>query len=251
MTHCNTPGSEKKPSLGTLLTAAADRIPAVLSALLQGKPKLVLAACLFLTCACAASGPVCPEPEDSQTVCCPEQWNESGAGYTLRHAGTLAFPGEKIPVEGIMRLDLKEKKARISVWTMFGAELFTLTVSEDQTEADYIQSGLKSVPGFASKAGRSIRRSFFAPNKDPDCYRQGNRTVGCLRTDQTAVEYTFSPEGLLLQKAPPGPSPEWSVAFKQYVAYAGEDIPEHVEYTADDFRVSLKLKEVKRLCPAK
>ncbi|MFO7816350.1 MAG: hypothetical protein ACQES5_07835 [Thermodesulfobacteriota bacterium] len=200
---------------------------------------------------CTLSPRSCPDPGEARMVKCPRQWNEKDGAYHLRHAGSIAFPGRKIPVEGFMLLHPEAKRARVKVWSTFGMELFSLTVFENRTESGYIQPGLNRIPNFASLVGKSVRRSFFSPDEGKKCFLKEDRILACVQTQDGPVEYIYDARGLLREKKPAGDNPEWRVAFKEYTPLAGDKIPASIIYKGKDFRVSLKLKEAEESCPAK
>lgn len=210
-----------------------------------------LALGLILLCGCTASPPSCPDPGGKQEVNCPAQWNDTDGTYRMRHAGSMTFPGGEIPVEGFMILEPGGKKAKVSAWSVFGTEMFTLDVFENRVESGYIQPGLDKIPGFASMAGRCVRRIFFSPDKPARCFGR-EKPSGCAGTRTGPVLYRYDEKGLLRKKAfLPEDDPKWSVVFKEYALRAGENIPAYIVYTGEDFKVSLKLKEVSKSCPAK
>ena len=97
---------------------------------------LSLSACLY---GCMPATPQQQLPDNCRAAALPEQllaanWLSQPGVWRLRQVTLLEAGGKKIPLEGLLRLDLVKKEARLVALNGMGLVMFDLLVTQEEQQ---------------------------------------------------------------------------------------------------------------------
>lgn len=207
---------------------------------------LIIGALLLLVCGCStvpfAPTRLTPVKPATAAELTGALWELGQGSLLVRQSALFEFRGMRAPLEGVMKLDLTKRSARLVGMNDMGVKLYDISVEPGSSTANFIIPELSSYPGFAEAVANSVRRIFLTPEPEP-----GDKLV------TTPVSYSFSREmegqkirfllgGVdrqLLEKSSDGIRESWRVRYYQYKRLQGNLIPTGV--VLDDIRADYRL----------
>jgi len=93
-------------------------------------------------------------------------WPAQVGVYRLRQTVLFEFRGARVPMAGVMRLDLSARMARLVAMNDMGVKFFDLTITEKDEEQHYLLPKLSQFPHFTEAVAASVRRVFLAPRPE-------------------------------------------------------------------------------------
>lgn len=91
-------------------------------------------------------------------------WTAQSGIYHLRQTVVFEFRGARVPMIGMMRLDLGQRKARLVAVNDLGVKFFDLEVDETGVVEHYLLPNLAQFAHFSEAVASSVRRVFLAPH---------------------------------------------------------------------------------------
>jgi len=157
-------------------------------------------------------------------------WLGDTTVYRIRNSGLFQLHGMKLPLEGFMELDARNRRARLVALDGMGLKLFDLTVTAEGVEVNHLLPDLGKYPGLAEAVAASVRRIFFAPQPGVDDRLEiAAREYRLLRDGADRTRFVFGGDPpLLLKKESVGPAGDWWVGYYQYRSWCGRQIPEGI-----------------------
>jgi len=147
-------------------------------------------------------------------------WNSGGGNLMIRQSALFEFEGARVPIAGIMKLDLAGKGARLVGMNDMGVKLFDISVDATSSRANFIIPDLASYPGFPEAVATSVRRMFLTPEPSPDDTVERSATTYLLTRksgDGATIRFTLGGAGVqLLEKSWQGVAESWRVRYYQY-----------------------------------
>lgn len=170
-------------------------------------------------------------------------WSSGSGSLMIRQSALFELEGMRIPIAGVMKLDLTSKSARLVGMNDMGVKLYDISVNAASSQAHFVIPDLARYPGFAEAVAVSVRRIFLAPEPAPGDMLQRTPT-SYLLTRKTAVEGTLSftfggAEAQLLEKLYRGAAESWRVRYYQYRRQQGRIFPGGI--VLDDNRAGYRL----------
>lgn len=217
--------------------------------LLAGIILLMLTACTTVPFATTELTPTLPRSAAELTA---GLWNSGTANLLIRQSALFELEGMKIPIAGIMKLELKTKVARLVGMNDMGVKFYDISVDRDSSQANFIIPNLASYPGFAEAVALSVRRIFLDPEPLPGdaLLRRDNsylitREIGTKGT----IYFTIGGEKLqLLEKTYRGDAESWRVRYYQYQRNQGQLFPGGIVLDDDlaKYRLTLWIESVEK-----
>lgn len=211
-----------------------------LTRLLTGILLLLLAACASVPFASSELTPTTPltTAELSSAL-----WSSGSGNFLIRQSALFELKGMKIPITGIMKLDLKAKVARLVGMNDMGVKLYDISVDRTSSRSNFIIPNLASYPGFAEAVAVSVRRIFLDPEPAPgDTLVRTADTYLLSRANVSGDTIRFTIGGAerqLLEKTFRGPAESWRVRYYQYQQNQGQLFPGGI--VLDDDRAKYRL----------
>jgi hypothetical protein len=179
-------------------------------------------------------------------------WTAQAGVYRLRQTVLFEFRGARVPMSGMMRLDLGERKARLVAMNDLGVKFFDLAVDERGEELNYLLPDLAEIPRFSEAVAASVRRVFLTPRPAPgDALRLAEKRYLLERSSGGGVtRFVFGGnDPQLIETGVETEEEDWKVRYFEY-RKAGETVyPRGI--VLDDrlagYRLTLWLEEVERL----
>lgn len=179
-------------------------------------------------------------------------WSSGSGSLMIRQSALFELEGMRIPIAGIMKLDLTAKAARLVGMNDMGVKLYDISVNAAASQAHFIIPDLARYPGFAEAVAVSVRRIFLAPQPAPGDMLQRTPT-SYLLTRKTAAEGTLSftfggAEAQLLEKLSRGPAESWRVRYYQYQRQQEQIFPGGIVLDDDraGYRLTLWIESVEK-----
>lgn len=178
-------------------------------------------------------------------------WNSGRGAYLIRQSGLFELQGSRTPVEGVMRLDLDRKEARLVGLNDMGVKLFDLVITRTGSEPRFILPELSRFPAFTEAVAISVRRMFLSPEPSAnDRLVIGDDSYLLTRSGQ-GMDCRFQVGGAavqLLEKQCASPAEEWRVRYYEYQQQSLLLFPRGI--VLDDelagYRLTLWLESVER-----
>lgn len=156
-------------------------------------------------------------------------WNSGRESLMIRQSALFEFEGARLPITGIMKLDLAAKGARLVGMNDMGVKLYDISVDTTSSQAHFIIPDLASYPGFSEAVAVSVRRIFLAPEPAPDDTVERTATSYLLtrkRDDGVTIRFTLGgADAQILEKSWRGPDESWRVRYYQYQRRQGQFFP--------------------------
>jgi hypothetical protein len=209
--------------------------------------RALLGASLLLSSACAsvpfADTELTPTLPRSAAELSGAPWNQGTGSLLIRQSALFELKGMRVPIVGVMKLDLGRKSARLVGMNDMGVKLYDISVDASSSQALFVIPDLARYPGFAEAVAVSVRRIFLAPEPAPgDTLKrfptsyQLSRTTGARGT----LRFTFGgAQAQLLEKSCRGPAESWRVRYYQYQRQQGRLFPGGI--VLDDNRAGYRL----------
>lgn len=179
-------------------------------------------------------------------------WNSGTAKLLIRQSALFELEGMKIPITGVMKLDLKAKVARLVGMNDMGVKLYDISVDRSSSRANFIIPNLASYPGFAEAVALSVRRIFLAPEPAPsDILVRTSKSYLLTRENGTKGTINFTlggAEAQLLEKTFRGAEESWRVRYYQYQQNQGQFFPGGIVLDDDlaRYRLTLWIESVEK-----
>ena len=189
---------------------------------------LLAAALLLLVSACAPVPfsrteltPTTPRPATALTE---SLWSAGSGSLLVRQSALFELQGLRVPLAGVMKLDLTHKEARLVGMNDMGVKLYDLSVTATTSQTHFLIPELAKYPGFGEAVALSVRRIFLTP-----------QPLASDALERTATHYLLTRESgeggtlrflfggaaaQLLEKSAQGPAEAWRVRYYQYQAQA-------------------------------
>ena len=147
-------------------------------------------------------------------------WSSGTGSLLIRQSALFELKGMRVPMVGVMKLDLAAKSARLVGMNDMGVKLYDISIDAAKSQAHFVIPELAKYPGFAEAVAVSVRRIFLAPLPSPSDKLQGSATSYRLsRGDGAGGTLLFSFGGAraqLLEKSCRGGAESWRVRYYQY-----------------------------------
>ena len=207
-------------------------------------PLLALLAWLLAACSTVPFAPtkLTEAPPRSAAELVGGQWSCGSGVLVVRQSAVFELYGMKIPVAGLMRLDLGAREARLVGMNEMGVKLYDISVHPDRSEANFMMPELARYPKFAEAVGTSVRRIFLEPLPSPaDSLKiERSRYLLTRKSGGDTVTFVFGgAEAQLLEKSGKGTSGSWRVRYYQYQDHQGINFPGGI--VLDDDRAGYRL----------
>ena len=210
---------------------------------------------LLILLACAPSSSKQQLPNDCRASASSEQlrencWLLQDAIWRLRQSALLEIGSRKIPMEGFLRLDLQNRKARLVTMNEVGLVLFDLLVDEQGEQLQRAVPQIEKLNGVAQGVAVSLRQLFLTPRPQLTDHLQNRGSSQRLwrLLPGGSLGFIFDYAGDLRETRQVADTGDWRIYYDQYRDYFEARLPERLIY--HDFRhgvkLSLWLREVKR-----
>ena len=181
-------------------------------------------ALLLLLCGCSTV-PFAPTeltalPPRSAAELSGGLWNLGTGNLLIRQSALFELKGMRVPMVGVMKLDLAARSARLVGMNDMGVKLYDISIDAASSQAHFVIPELAKYPGFAEAVAVSVRRMFLAPLPSPGDTLKGSKTGYLLSRDDGAggtLRFSFGgAKAQLLEKSCRGPAESWRVRYYQY-----------------------------------
>jgi len=179
-------------------------------------------------------------------------WNYGVGNLLIRQSALFELEGMKIPITGVMKLDLSAKVARLVGMNDMGVKLYDISVDKVSNRANFIVPNLASYPGFAEAVAVSVRRIFLAPEPaQGDTLVRTHDTYLLSRNNSSGGTIRFTLGGAdtqLLEKTFRGADESWRVRYYQYQQNQGQLFPGGIVLDDDraGYRLTLWIESVEK-----
>jgi hypothetical protein len=216
----------------------------------------LLGASLLLMSACAtarfpATEPTATRPSTAAALSAG-LWNSGTGSLLVRQSALFELRGMRVPIAGIMKLDLSKREARLVGLNDMGVKLYDISVDAVSSQANFVIQELASYPGFAEAVAVSVRRIFLLPEPGPGDRLEMTPTSYLLAREGAAgakLRFTLGgADAQLLEKTCRGPAESWRVRYYQYRRGPGGLFPGGVELEDDlaGYRLTLWIESVEK-----
>lgn len=200
----------------------------------------------------AAPEKVALRPGVTATELAASVWTAQQGSFQLRQTVLFEFRGARVPMAGLMRLDLTQGQVRLVAMNDLGVKFFDLEVSKGGEQLHYLLPDLAKIPHFAEAVAASVRRVFLTPR--PDGSEALDRTASLCQLARPyrgdEVRFTFGGAGTrLLATEVDRDQESWRVRYFEYQTAGTTLYPRGI--VLDDrlagYRLTLWQEEVKRI----
>ncbi|HEY3307627.1 MAG TPA: hypothetical protein VGJ93_04160 [Desulfuromonadaceae bacterium] len=219
-----------------------------LSCLLLATLMLLVSACSTIPFAPTELTPVQPE---SAGELIGKLWSSGTGSLLIRQSALFELQGLRVPITGIMKLDLSAKSARLVGMNDMGVKLYDISVDRTSSRANFIMPDLARYPGFAEAVAVSVRRIFLTP--EPSAADSLTLTSTSYRLSRESSEGKLGfilggAETQLLEKTCRGKVASWQVRYYQYQRLQGILLPGGVVLDDDlaGYRLTLWIESVEK-----
>ena len=171
------------------------------------------------------------------------QWLQGQSTWRLRQGVLLEIGMKKIPLEGFLRLDLKQRSARLVALNEIGLVLFDLLVRDETTQLVRAVPQLQNRAGFADGIALSLRRVFLQPvlsASDAINVAENLQRIS-VQSGAEQVRFSFDCHGDLRLLFGSSGEQSWRVQYNAYGDHAGMRLPEEIIYYDRSHAVKLTL----------
>jgi hypothetical protein len=216
----------------------------------------LLMALLLLVSACAsvpfAPTELTPTVPRTAAALSGGLWNSGSESLMIRQSALFEFKRMRVPITGVMKLDLGAKRARLVGLNDMGVKLYDISVDAASNQAHFIIPDLARYPGFAEAVAVSVRRIFLYPEPASSDTLERTPENYILTRENGAgesVRFTFGgSDAQLLEKLSRGPAEEWRVRYYQYQHLEGRLFPGGIVLDDDltGYRLTLWIESVEK-----
>ena len=222
------------------------------------RPFLLWSLLSLLMTACARPGPPVPLlPQSPPCTSRPERaqlldgsWLRQPGIWQLRQSALLEIGRRKIPLEGLLQLDIARGEARLAAMNEVGLVMFDLQLDAEGEQLQRAVPQLQRQPGFAQGVAESLRRIYLQPQPLASDRLQLQPTSQRLWRPLPGggLGFVFACNGELVETREVSDADDWRVLHNDYREFDGVRIPQQIVYQDYRYRVklSLWLREVKR-----
>jgi hypothetical protein len=179
-------------------------------------------------------------------------WNAGAESLMVRQSALFELQGMRVPIAGIMKLDLAKREARLVGMNDMGVKLYDISVDLATSQAHFIIPELARYPGFAEAVAVSVRRIFLAPQPEAGDRLEVTPTSYLLSRENAAgtkLRFTLGgADAQLLEKTSRGPAESWRVSYYQYQRSLGRLFPGGIVLDDDQagYRLTLWIESVEK-----
>jgi hypothetical protein len=179
-------------------------------------------------------------------------WTAQQGVFQLRQTVLFEFRGARVPMAGLMRLDLTQGQVRLVALNDLGVKLFDLEVTQIGEQQHYLLPDIAKIPHFTEAVAASVRRVFLTPRPDgSETLRLTASRCQLTRSNPSReIRFTFGGNGSqLLATEVDGDQEDWMARYFEY--QTAETILYPRGIVLDDriagYRLTLWQEEVKRI----
>jgi hypothetical protein len=218
--------------------------------------RFLLAALLLLMSGCTTAP--FPRPALTPTVPCTAAaltaglWSAGSGSLLIRQSALFELHGLRVPMTGVMKLDLTAQSARLVGMNDMGVKLYDLSVEATTSATHFLVPELARYPGFSEAVALSVRRIFLAPAPAADDSLERTATRYLLTReddDGGRLRFTFGGAAAqLLEKSAQGPAASWRVRYYQYQPWSGYLFPAGIVLDDEQagYRLTLWIESVEK-----
>jgi hypothetical protein len=170
-------------------------------------------------------------------------WSAGSDSLLIRQSALFELQGLRVPIAGVMKLDLAAREARLVGMNDMGVKLYDLSIAATASQTHFLLPDLAAYPGFSEAVALSVRRIFLAPapSADDTLERTPRRYLLTRKCDDGGtLRFTFGgADAQLLEKSCRGPAASWRVRYYQYQPQLGRLFPAGI--VLDDERAGYRL----------
>ncbi|OGU12156.1 MAG: hypothetical protein A2075_09935 [Geobacteraceae bacterium GWC2_58_44] len=169
-------------------------------------------------------------------------WNSGSGSLLIRQSALFELKGMRVPITGIMKLDLATRSARLVGMNDMGVKLYDISVDPAKSRANFVVPELAGYPGFTEAVALSVRRIFLEPVPAADDALTLSRSSYRLSRESADATLGFLFGGAraqLLEKTCRGKGCSWRVRYYQYQQQQGNLFPGGI--VLDDDRAGYRL----------
>ena len=217
--------------------------------------RLIVAGLLFLLSACSTvpftATELTPAPPRSAAELCGGLWSAGNGSLLIRQSALFELQGMRVPIAGIMKLDLSTGSARLVGMNDMGVKLYDISVDRTTSRANFVIEDLARYPKFAEAVALSVRRIFLAPLPSPEDALTINPESYQLtrKSEQETLRFLFGGAGAqLLEKTGSGEAGSWRVRYYQYRQLQERLVPGGIVLDDDraGYRLTLWIESVEK-----
>lgn len=180
-------------------------------------------------------------------------WSAGREILMVRQSALFELQGMRVPIAGIMKLDLGARRARLVGMNDMGVKLYDISVDAVSSRTHFVVPELARYPGFAEAVAASVRRIFLAPAPAADdLLRLAPDSYLLSREDAAGGKLLFTLGGAqrqLLETSFRGRAESWRVRYYQYRTGQGGIFPGGI--VLDDrqagYRLTLWIESVEKI----
>lgn len=179
-------------------------------------------------------------------------WSAGSGSLLIRQSALFELAGMRVPIAGVMKLDLAGKSARLVGMNDMGVKLYDISVDAASSQAHFVIPELARYPGFAEAVAASVRRIFLAPHPSPDDALERTSERYLLTRESGAggaLRFSFGgADAQLLETSCRGPAESWRVRYYQYQRRQGRLFPGGIVLDDDraNYRLTLWIESVEK-----
>lgn len=170
-------------------------------------------------------------------------WSAGSGSLLIRQSALFELRGLRVPIAGVMKLDLATQEARLVGMNDMGVKLYDLSIAATASQTHFLLPDLAAYPGFSEAVALSVRRIFLAPapTVDDTLERTPQRYLLTRPCDEGGtLRFTFGgADAQLLEKSCRGAAASWRVRYYQYQPQLGRLFPAGI--VLDDARAGYRL----------
>lgn len=178
-------------------------------------------------------------------------WNSGAGSLILRQSALFELQGMRVPIAGIMKLDLAAREARLVGMNDMGMKLYDIFVTPSSSRAYFIVPDLARYPGFTEAVAASVRRIFLEPQPALGDLLEVTPKSYLLTRESGAGKIRFTlggAEAQLVEKSCRGRAESWRVGYYQYQRKLGRLFPGGIVLDDDQagYRLTLWIESVEK-----
>ncbi len=217
--------------------------------------RLFLVLLFFVTSACSTVPFVPTEltqaPPRSATELVDGLWNSGSGSVLIRQSALFELQGMRVPIAGIMKLDLAARSARLVGMNDMGVKLYDISVDSTTSQTNFVVPDLARYPGFAEAVAVSVRRIFLEPVPTKEDALTLTRTSYQLtrQSGDSTISFLLGGEyAQLLEKICRAKEGSWRVRYYQYQQQQGRLFPGGIVLDDDQagYRLTLWIESVEK-----
>jgi len=180
-------------------------------------------------------------------------WPAADAHYRIRQTVLFELRGAKVPMTGLMDLDMRRGTIRLVALNDLGVKFFDLELDREGEQLHYLLPELARFPDFGQVVASAVRRMFLQPRPTGNEQLEYLEKRYRLFRQENGIKLRFDFGGTgshLLASEAEGPDQEWRI---DYYEHAGKAPAAPGGIILQDFiqgyRLTLWLDEVTRREP--